>query len=403
LDGFVPMTDQDHASARQRAGTGRRVLLLRTFKDPRADIVVLTALAAALTAQDRIVLVGDGQDEAAIARGWELVLGSGPAFGQQVCYVHSAEENWTTAVIREMSMADAIVLHLSPKDMGFPRVSYPRDLGDSFPQDALGASPDAASSAGDEARQALLEHWRVFSQTPLGALPTGAGLLREIAYLVRLDKLSRTIAVTDNRYYHHVSQRITNAFMGIADSFTTSGQFISPRLTALEQQLVHLRGVRGVTFSGPEESAGLAAHFADALRAELARLSGALPVMSQEARAQAVADLPVGRSDSPRRLPPDGELKVVRYTAVEDLLYIPTGEIVEVSRQDIETILSAEACGAGCPNCGASLSEIFFYVTGLEHQDTGGGETLSEAWPNGKCQRCGRKCTPWEGGTLQPW
>ena len=80
----------------------------------------------------------------------------------------------------------------------------------------------------------------------------------------------------------------------------------------------------------------------------------------------------MGRSDSPRPLPPDGERKVVRYTAVEDLLHIPTGEVVEVSLDDIQTVLSAEASDAGCPNCGAPLSEIFFYLTGLQHQDIRG-------------------------------
>lgn len=404
------MTDQDRATAPLSAGAGGRVLLLRTFKDPRADIVVLTALAAALEAQDRIVLVGDGQGKAAIADGWDRVLGADPAFDQQVCYVQSTEESWPAAVLREICAADVIVLHLSPKDLQekFPRVSRPADLQEKFPRDAFEASQKPAGSAGQErGRQALRafehERWRVFTQTPLGALPTGAGLLREIAYLDRLNKLERTIVVTDNRYYHHICQRITNATIGAADAFTVAGGFPSPRLTGLEQQLRHLRHIRGVTFSGPDESQGLAEHFAAALRAELVKLSRTYPTMSSDARTRAIADLPLGRSDSPRRLPPDGDLKVVRHTAVEKILYIPTGEIVEISLDDMGTVLSAEAVDTGCPKCGAPLSEIFFYVTGLQYQNIRAGTALREAWPSGKCQRCGRKCTLWEDDTLAPW
>jgi hypothetical protein len=372
------MTDQD----RTGAGAGRQVLLLRTFKDPRADIVVLTSLAAALEARDRIVLVGDGQDKAAIAEGWEHVLGAGQAFGRQVGYVQSTAESWPVAVLREMCAADAIVLHLSPKNLWFPRVSHPPDLREKFPEEVPAA-----------------ERWRVFTETPLGALPTGAGLLREIAYLDRLNKVERTIVVTDNRHYRHICQRISNAIMGAADAFTVDGGFLSPRLTALEQQLVHLRGVRGVTFSGPADSRGLAEHFAAALRAELRTY----PAMSPDARRRAVAELPLGRSDSPRRLPPDGELKVIRYTPVEDLIFIPTGDIVEISLDDVGTALSADVVDASCPTCGAALAEIFFYVTGLKYQDIHGGPALREAWPSGKCQRCGRKCTIWENGTLVAW
>jgi hypothetical protein len=112
---------------------GRRVLLLRTFKDPRADIVVLTALAAALEAQDQIVLVGDGQDKAAISDGWQRILGPEPAFDRQVSYVRSSEQNWRAAVLREICVADAIVLHLSPKDLAFPPVSRPPNLRAQFP------------------------------------------------------------------------------------------------------------------------------------------------------------------------------------------------------------------------------------------------------------------------------
>jgi hypothetical protein len=401
------MTDQNRALASPSMETGRQVLLLRTFKDPRSDIVVLTALAAAMQVQDRIVLVGNGQDKAAIADGWDRVLGANPAFERQVCYVESEAENWPAAVHREICAADAIVLHVSPKDLGFPRVSRPADIQKKFPHHLWEAGPQPTGSVEEErfwlAMQAFnQERFRVFDTTPLGALPTGAGLLREIAYLDRLNRLERTIAVTDNRYYHHICQRISNAVVAVGDAWTIGGQWLTARMTGLEKQLGHLSQVRGVTFSGPDEVQGLAEHFAAALREELAKLSRTFPAMSPDARQRAVADLPLGRSDSPRRLPPDGAIKVIRYTAVEDLVYIPAGEIVEVALDDMKTVLSAEAVDVGCPQCRGPLSEVFFYVRGLQHQDVHGVPALRAAWPNGKCQRCGRKCSLWGDDELAP-
>jgi len=402
------MTDQDREPGGARDEAGRRVLVLRTFKELSADIVVLTAIAAALESRGRIVLVGDGQDEAALAAGWDRVLGAPRGFDDRVEYVHSTGEDWTTTVLRQMCVADTVVLHLSPKGLWFPQVFRPPDLRQRFPQQALATLQQSASPAEQEAaRQALgafeEERLRVLRATPLAALPTGAGLLREISYLIRLNLLDRTIAVADNRYYPHICHRVSGALLGSAEAFTVEGSFASLRLTALEQQLAHLRGVQGVTFSGPADTASVARNFAAAIRAELDSLFRTSPTLSQEARRKAVADLPVGRSDSPRRLPPDDELKVIRYTAVEDLIFIPTGDIVEVALEDIRAILSDDAANGGCPKCGAPLSEIFFYVTGLKYQSLRDAAALRQAWPNGKCQRCGRKCTPWEDGALAPW
>ncbi len=374
---WIPRGAPRRAAAAARAGRsagrpGRRVLLLRTFKDPRANIVVLTALAAALEAQDRIVLVGDGQDKAAISDGWQRVLGPEPAFDRQVSYVRSSAANWRAAVLREICLADAIVLHLSPKDLAFPPLSHPADLPAEFPPEALG------------------ERLRAFTRTPLGSLPTGPGLLHEIVYLTWLNKVEQTIWVTENRYYRQVSERIGTAMTGLAYVFTAGGQLLSPRMTALEQHLAYLRGVPGLPFPGPEQFRSRARRFTAALHAELTRLFRANPPMPPEVREQAAGRLPLGRSDHPRRLPPDGEPKVIRYTAVEDLVFIPTLNIVEISLDDARTVLTAEAAEAGCPMCGAPLSDVFFYVTGLRYQGIRGGAALRNAYPRGKCQSCGR-------------
>ena len=72
------------------------------------------------------MLTGDGQDEAALAAGWDRVLGATHAFDDRVEYVHSTGEHWTTTVLGEMCVADTVVLHLSPKGLWFPHVFRPR-------------------------------------------------------------------------------------------------------------------------------------------------------------------------------------------------------------------------------------------------------------------------------------
>jgi hypothetical protein len=171
---------------------------------------------------------------------------------------------------------------------------------------------------------------RAFTETPLGSLPTGAGLLHEIVYLTWLNKVEQTIWVAENHYYRQVSERIGMAMTGLGDVFTADGQLLSPRMTALEQHLAYLKGIPGLQFPGPEEFRSRAKRFIAALHAELTRLSRANPPMPPEVRERAAASLPLGRSDRPRRLPPDGEPKVIRYTAVERLIFIPTLDIVEI-------------------------------------------------------------------------
>ena len=153
--GAVPMTDQDHESGEARDEAGRRVLVLRTFKELSADIVAPTAIAAALESRGRIVLVGDGQDEAALAVGWDRVLGATHAFDDRVEYVHSTGEHWTTTVLGEMCVADTVVLHLSPKGRAVPHVFRPPDLQHSFPQQAFATLQHSAGTAEQEAARRL--------------------------------------------------------------------------------------------------------------------------------------------------------------------------------------------------------------------------------------------------------
>ncbi len=76
---------------------------------------------------------------------------------------------------------------------------------------------------------------------------------------------------------------------------------------------------------------------------------------------------------------------------------------LSAARKAVCAWLSAKAVDTSCPTCGAPLSQVFFYVTGLQYRNIHRGTALREAWPSGKCQQCGRKCTVWDDGTLRAW
>jgi hypothetical protein len=361
-----------------------RVLFLRTFKDPAADVVVLRHLAATLGPDDRVVLLSDARDESALVN----------AVGDRAELVATTDDDWPRVVHAEMAAADAIVLHLSPKDLAFPRISRPPDLTEEFPKDLWEIGPEAGPAHQARVLMALRDFVRrrgdTFDATPLSTIPTGAGLLRELAYLARLNRLARTVVVVDNRHFYHFSLRREEAWRGAFDGTTVGGQPLTPRLTALEQQLGELRDeIRGVTFSARLDG-GLSPAFSGALGAALADVIGDRPTMSPAERERAIADLPLGVSPLPRRLPPDGELKIIGATPVEDLVEIPIRQFVEIPQTDIRRYLTDEIVTRGCPRCGAPLDQVFFYTRGLVIPPL---DQIGNYDTHGKCQACGRRST----------
>jgi hypothetical protein len=353
----------------------RRVLFLRTFKDPTADVAVMRHLAAALGAGDRIVLLSDARDEVQLIE----------AGGERVELVTTTDSDWPRVVHEEMATADAVVLHLSPKDLALPQVSRTPDLSADFPRELWEVRPE---EAGIVHRRKLMAALSVFTKkrldafdaTPLGGIPTGAGLLRELAYLDRMGCLERTVVVLDNRHLYQFSQRVTNAMMSVADAMTVDGSYRNPRLTALERQLGLLYDhPRGITFSAPED--GCSPAFTSALAAALEDLPS---------RPATTADLPLGTSPHPRPLPPDGERKIISHTPVEDLIAIPPGQVVEIPPADILRYFTPRVVERGCTRCGGPFENIFFYTSGLKRPPL---RRLAKVATHGKCQTCGRRNT----------
>jgi len=98
-----------------------------------------------------------------------------------------------------------------------------------------------------------------------------------------------------------------------------------------------------------------------------------------------------GRSSQPRRLPPDGAAKIVEFTDVETVLFLPDGEITEIDPRELPVLLDRQAVARGCPYCGASLGHLFVFRRGLWPAGQA-GEVANSAPPcRAICQECGHR------------
>src|SRR5215472_15689446 len=108
--------------------TGRRILFLRTFKDDDSNYVLLNSLALALDNDDRIEVVGDMRDWRLVRAHWEKVFGVDNPPELRIDLVISADDTWRRDIHRRMYHADAIILHVSPKDLDFPQLAFPPEV-----------------------------------------------------------------------------------------------------------------------------------------------------------------------------------------------------------------------------------------------------------------------------------
>lgn len=354
--------------------TRPRILFLRTFKSDPLNFVVLNSLALAVLDTAVVEIVGDLRDRVAMDASWREAFGHSVAMADVVDLIPSTREAWRRDVLGRIEAADAVVLHISPKDIDFPEFPFGPPINDMSER-----------------------FWERFMDSPLARPITGRGLLREICYLNRLQRLPDTVVVCDARYQPTLDDLIAlGGTMG--DSTDIRGNFITPRLTAIDKQVGHLRKAsRGITYRHPANGGALLPEFAAMLAPALLEVTADRG--SHERPAIELNNL-LGTSAAPRRLPPDGELKVVAFTNVEEVLFLPPGELTEISHKEIGQILNREAARLGCPYCRARLSEMFFFTRGLERRGLkGDGEG---DWPNGICQVCGHKSSLFGDDQLAP-
>lgn len=325
-----------------------RVLFLRTFAGDDTAYQVIGSLAAALDGgSGRIEIVSDQRDRDAI--------------DPRVDVIPATRENWRRVVLERMFAADAIVLYLSPKDVDFPEFPF--------------ADSRHEIATGEELLNALVD-------APMSRPITGPGLLREIAYLNRANMLPITVLVCGEQYRSTLNDLIALAgAMGDATDF--AGNFLTPRFTATDKQVGHLhKAYRGISFQPGETGSDLTA----AIRTALSDLRAA--DVTRKPVPWRLRDL-WGRSPEPRNLPPDNAAKIIAFSEVEDLFFLPEGEITEISHDEMLVVLDREAIARGCPHCRAGTDRIFFFVEGLRTARELAETELSTA--RARCQVCGRR------------
>jgi hypothetical protein len=205
-----------------------------------------------------------------------------------------------------------------------------------------------------------------------------------------------TVVVCDERYQETLNDLIAlSGAMG--DTTDLAGNLITPRLAAIDKQVGYLsRAYRGISFDRGEDAPVLP-RLAAAIRGTLAGMR--VEETARRPPPWRLRDLS-GRTAEPRRLPPDNKTKIVAFSDVEDVLFLPQGEITEISRGEMLTILDREAIAHGCPSCRAPVDRIFFFVDGLRTTEERTESGLSHV--TGRCQVCGRRSTYEGDGYLDP-
>jgi hypothetical protein len=342
----------------------QRILFLRTFKDASADGLLLTNLAG--MNGTRLSITGDQRDIGGIRDQWVHVHPDGPPFEERFAFLPATHDRWRRAIVEWINTAEAVLLHLSPKDVQLPAIVFAH------------VSPN--------------EDWRRFATTPLTAPSTGRGLLREICYLNRLGQLPNTILLCQQDDRRPFDQLISYAQLA-GDTYARSGRPLTPRMSALDKQLGHLTKAHcAITYCRRAPDDWHLPVFTAAVRAALDE------VMATEGRPKRpCVDLNsvVGRSPGPRVVPPDNAMKIIQFSNIEDLFFIPSGELTDVSVNEMKGLLSQDAVDLGCPHCSAPIDEMFFYTSGLRR---------SKRWQKrvvARCQRCGRRSSTF-GDDLAP-
>jgi TPR repeat protein len=334
--------------------TEKRVLYLRAFKGAELDCIFIAIVALSVAYLGRLVVIGPAEGRVKLQEHW-MGFPAEFSFDKLVEYISTDSDSWRAIVYEQVSTADCIVVHASPREWDYPDWA-PIEM--------------------------KVESVTDFYKVPIEDPVTGMGLLRELAYIEAFDRIRQTVLLCEDQDCRELMRLIKKAVGPPGDIFMVSeGELrpAAPKIGALNRKLGVMSDARSVvTFNRIElaQSAPWPSIRLEAAILQILAESGGHTKPEKDKKAQ------TGVSDSPRRLPPDWMLKVLQFTRVEDLLFIPHGEIKEVNPEEIYKILSANAVDRGCPYCYAQVKAIFFY------SQKGTSDAI-----RGKCQHCGRYST----------
>lgn len=326
----------------------KRILCLRPFRADSDDDHLFVTLATALARIGTIILIGPRSGRLDLERCWKEAGNDPSLLAARIEYVESTSEKWKEVVLHEIEASACVILHLAPKQDKFPSFRWRRNNYPSFAR---------------------------YYKAPFKRISTGAGLLREVTYLDRLGKVQNTVVACRAHEQNHVQRMIRVNSLGIT-LFAVRGKRLraaAPRMLGLDHQLAYLGSASAIVAYDESDSRNVNSAFAEEMRT-------AVKSAIRRGRMTRRATSNLGVSSLPRSCPPDGKLKTISETRVEDLLFIPFGEISEVPQAEARKLLSRRSVHGGCPTCKCIFGQLFFYRYGL-------AENLDEII-RGKCQNC---------------
>lgn len=342
-----------------------RVLYLRTFRGAKSDNDMVVSLIEVLSGLGKLVVMGPADAEVSLKRYWARRYGDDVGPGDRLDYVVCTNDSWRRDVHWQISKASCVLFYLSAKSGRFPAHRPPRMRND----------------------------FQKFYSAPLSKGSTGQGLLQEITYLRRLNKVSQTVLMCRLGDRQLIDRMINFPMIGddsgplaggyVFQSSANGLQAMTARFSAFDKQLISLQKAHSIIEFDTRElmKPPAQSEFARDLRSAVWSVmwKDRWRRMNPRTR-QPRPDMLLGKSGDPRRLPPDDAKKIIQFANVEDLLYIPQWEVSDISTAEIVEVLSPDEVKRGCPSCGAPFSRLFFFVRSLHRK---GNEAI-----RARCQEC---------------
>jgi hypothetical protein len=249
--------------------------------------------------------------------------------------ISATDGTWQEIVIAQMQLADAIIVLVGLDSPNQDLAS----LDSLIPN--ISPSPEID-----------------FSLNPIRQFTYRIGVLRELDYCQQTNSFGKVIALIPDELLPRIEKALDIIQM------THHGQFLrrtpkgfvplSGRIRGTDFALIGLRSAHFIIPYSHFGGALFAIRLFDALRATLGNSNPSEYIH-------------VNTPNNPVALPPDGKLKLIRFTPIQNLTKIPSGEIVELSYEEVQVIkpgISREEFV--CPSCGNGPEKMFLFQYGLE-------------------------------------
>lgn len=325
----------------------RTALLLRPFWESSLTAHQLTIVARLVEPYGRLIAIRNGNEKLPAREVEEL----------NIELISAADDAWKENAIEYIQQADVVIAHIAPRDRYSDELLTP-----------IVPSPTPHSTDDDLLRE------QVHSSGG------GHGVLLELEYCRRAKACPKLLVLVPESFKNRLADVLHAVDLQQTGTWWTHRggalKALTPRVTALDEALSVLKEARAVItyrrFGDPE--------FCARLEKELSELMSSSSARSCEPASKIHTGVPV----EPVALPPDGELKRIRFTPIQDLLKIPCGNIVELSLDEVlplyPKIVKREL---RCPRCGSKSDAMFWYQYSLVPDLSGNTDVFM------RCQYCG--------------